>query len=516
MRISSLKPLPGLKKPNPFPTPMKISTGTPPRPPAPDPFEEFEVDRRPVSSLMDDLPSLDGLFKPFDLESETPAAEEGFEELYSPGPPQDYVFEDLDTRDPNIINTLIKAEAKRDEIIRAAEEEADRLRRGVETEIKGQMAELEARRQTLLEEARREAEELQASVRQAAAEDRQAAEKERLEMENQRAAAERSRLEAEGQLAAAAERIAGLDGEREKMEAEMAARQSEMEAEHSRKMTELEDSRAGLFEEARSSGYEEGRAQGLAEGRESGRAEAAREFQDKVEGLVAILEKMESIYDGLWQANGPMMIELAIEGAQQILNKELGERRDLAARAFEAAIDYLSQAHQVDLMVNPREVAALEEARAEQRQRLGALVSVRIKPDESLRPGDLIVEADVGRLDATIKHRSAQVLDALREAFAGNFQDRPEKYRVEVLSPRPETEAASPADSAPEEPVLEGEFEEGPAAGAEPEAPASPPSAPDQNSEATEPAADPGPVSPDSSEIPAGPDQPLNPGEPHE
>ena len=447
-----------LEKAEPIPDPEEnFDKDAPPKPPAPDPFAEFEVDRRPVSSLMDDLPSLDGLFKPFNLESESPAPEEGFEEIFSPGPPQEYLFEDLDTRDPNIINTLSKAEAKRDEIIRAAEEEAARLRQSAETERRGQSAELEAQRQAFLEEARREAEELSVTIRQAAAEDREAAENERREMESQRAAAEESRKAAEAQLASAAERIAGLDGEREKMEAEMAARKSQMEADHSALMAELEGTRASLFQEAESSGHEQGYSQGLDEGRKAGYAEASQAFQEKVEGLLTILDKMESIYDDLWRANEPMMIELAIEGAERILNRELDDRRDLAARAFEATIDYLSQAHEVKLMVNPREVAALEEVRAEQRHRLGALVNVRIQPDESLGPGDLIVESDVGRLDATVKHRAAQVLDVLREAFAGNYSQRPEKFRAEVLSHQAQAQEESPP---PEEPVLEGEFVE--------------------------------------------------------
>jgi hypothetical protein len=42
--------------------------------PLPDPFEEFEVERKKISELLT-TPSLDDLFKPFDLDKERPQAE---------------------------------------------------------------------------------------------------------------------------------------------------------------------------------------------------------------------------------------------------------------------------------------------------------------------------------------------------------------------------------------------------------------------------------------------------------
>jgi hypothetical protein len=111
------------------------------------------------------------------------------------------------------------------------------------------------------------------------------------------------------------------------------------------------------------------------------------------------------------------MVQLAIEGAEGILNKELKSAEDLAVRAFEACIDYLDQAHRVVFQARPQDIPLLEEARADQRQRLGALVKVSFQPDERLGPGDLIMESDVGRLDATVKHRAVQVMAVLREAF---------------------------------------------------------------------------------------------------
>ncbi|MDR1043681.1 MAG: hypothetical protein LBP33_00985 [Candidatus Adiutrix sp.] len=453
LKVSEFRPenFTRLDKVEPIPDPDEnFDRDAPPLPPAPDPFQEFTSDRRrPLSALMDDLPSLDGLFNPFDLESEKPVSEE-FNELYRPGPPLDFTFEDLDTRDPGVVRTLAQAREKRDETIKAAEEEAARLRQAAETELRGARAEAEAHREALLAEARRQAAELTQSLREAAAEDRAAAEDERRAAREERAAAENSRAEAERQLTSARERIAGLDGERARLEKEMAERRAEQEQAHAAVAADFEARRQTLLDEARAAGHQAGWDQGLNEGRRQGENEARAAFQEKTQGLLQVMDKMENVYNDLWTANGPMMIQLAIAAAEQILNKELDQSRDLAARAFEAAIDFLSQASQIRLLVNPRDIAALEEARPGQRRRLGALVGVAFQPDESLGPGDLIVESDVGRLDATVKHRSEQVLGALKRAFA-EWKSLP-PARLTPPARAPEESPAEPAAAENEAP----------------------------------------------------------------
>ena len=409
-----------LESADPIPDPNEdFGKDAPPKGPAPDPFEEFQVNQKPLSSLMADLPSLDGLFKPFDLTSENPVPLKEYEDLADFAAPTEFVYEDLDTRDPNVVRTLAQAEARRDEIIRAAEEQASRIIAGAETEARGLAAEAHAQEQLALEESKKEVE----KINEAAKAFRDASEEDRALAAAELESAHNTRSEAEAMLAAAGERIAGLDQERRIMEEEIAARRAELESEFAAKNAEFEASRQNLEEEARTSGHQEGHERGLAEGKATGRQEASAAFQKQVEGLVAVMGQMENIYNDLWTANSPMMIKLAIEAAEQILNKELAEAQDLAAHAFGACIDFLSQAHQVTFLARPQDIAQLEAAKAEQRERLGALVKVTFQPDETLGPGDLIVESDVGRLDATIKHRTAQVLNVLREAFAGKYGD---------------------------------------------------------------------------------------------
>jgi flagellar biosynthesis/type III secretory pathway protein FliH len=426
----------------------------PDRGPYPDPFEEFEVDRRPLSKLMEDVPSLDALFKPFDLEAENPMAA-SYADMYEYSKPSEYIYEDMDLRDPDVVKTLKRANEIFQQKAKEAEENAARIMEAAQTEAKGLVLDAESeaqnRAENIIDEAKQAAEALAA---QAAAN--------LAEAEAFLAKAKVNDSEAEEKLATAGVRIAGLDTEKERLEAEFSARKAALEKDLSGKTAEIEATRQEIWEKAKSTataqGLAEGTARGEAEGSQRAYSEASKSFNEKVAGFLPIMEKMENLYNDLWQANGPMMVQLAIEAAEQILNKQLQEANDLTVRAFEACIDYLSQAGKVTFLARPEDIAALEEAKAEYRHRLGALVTISFKPEESLGPGDLIMESDVGRIDATVKYRTTQVLEVLRQAFAENSakpfevkqEETPEEdFQEEVpqeeeVQPEDETAAAEP------------------------------------------------------------------------
>ncbi len=394
--------------------------------PFPDPFAEFQVERTPLSALATEVPSLDNLFKPFDLEAENPEQGASYEDLYDFVTPRDYTYEDLDTRDPGVVRTLAQAEEKRLEIIKEAQVESARWQEEAAAERAALPSELAAKRQDALaavkdeiELLREEAQNLRAEAEQIKAK----AESERTQAENERqkALTERAELEGEGEIIQ--ESFAALSHARGRLEDEFNTKKQELEAEIINERAILAEKSQTAEAEAQERGYREGHEKGLSEGRATGHNEAQSAFQQKIEPLLHSLEQVEALYQDLWAANGPMMIKLAIEAAEQILHKELNDANDLATKAFEACIDFLSQAHRVVFTVRSQDLAQLEEARADQRERLGALLKVSFKTDDTLGPGDLIMESDIGRLDATVKHRTNQVLSVLRQAFESQHGD---------------------------------------------------------------------------------------------
>lgn len=431
----------------PLPDPAEDFSPPPPDPASlPDPFEDFSPPPARPTLGLDDLPSLDDLFKPFDLNSPTPEAidEEGYQDIYTPKAAEEYVYEDLDTRDPEVVRTLNQAEAEAKRIIDEAEAARAEILARAETEAKGLAAEVQAAEREKLEKSLAAA----AEKNQAADERFYAAEETLKSAEAELAEAERVKTETEQSLAELNQRLTGLDEEGQRLAAEFEARKAEFEA-----------AKEEMMNQARQAAHSEGREAGFSEGLAAGEKRAAEEFQAKVEHFLAVADKLENIYHQLWQANGPLMIKLAVESVERILNKELPRAEGLAAAAFKACVDYLTRAHQVTVLVRPEDMAQMELARADQRARLGALVKVDFKADESLGPGDLIIESDIGRLDATVKHRAGQIMDALREAFDRQY-DQPVEDRAaanESEAAEAETpEAEAPGAETPEAPEASG------------------------------------------------------------
>lgn len=413
----------------PIPDPCQdFDRDTPPRGPVPSPFEEFRTEKKPASSLMDHLPSLDGLFQPFDLTAENPV-DRSFQDLYDQAAPaEEYRFEELDTRDPEVIRAADKAREDNLRLVREAEEKAARILETAETEGRVIVDEARGRADYILDEARTfEA-----------------------DLNREREEAQTAKAEAEAVIKAAGERTAGLEDERKTLEAEIKTRREELETEYRRLQKNLEDSREATLKEARAAGLAEGTAKGVKDGHDQAYNESLAALQKEAEGFIAVMGKIENLYQDLWQANGPLMIKLAVEGVEKILNQALENGEDLARGAFLASIDFLSQAHNVTFLARPQDIDQLEKLKAEQRERLGALVKVSFKPDPSLGPGDLIMESDVGRLDATVKHRAAQVLKALREGFTAAHGNMEEAYPPDQSDDSIDIEAAADTLSAAE------------------------------------------------------------------
>ncbi|MDR2141775.1 MAG: hypothetical protein LBR11_08315 [Deltaproteobacteria bacterium] len=220
--------------------------------------------------------------------------------------------------------------------------------------------------------------------------------------------------------------------------------------------------------EGHQAGLAQGLAQGEAEGRAKGEAVGREQALERVKSLTLALAKVENIWPSLWETYGSLMTQLAVEAAEAIVNKEIESGQGLAAGAFRACVAYLSKAHEATFRVNPADLAELEAARAETRGLVDGLARVKFLPDPAMGPGDLVMESDVGRLDATLKSRREKVMTVLREALAQGLVAEPPE-------PAPSTPEVAPEIVAPEGAPVVGLTglgpEVGPAPGATPSAP---------------------------------------------
>lgn len=169
-----------------------------------------------------------------------------------------------------------------------------------------------------------------------------------------------------------------------------------------------------LLEEARQQGFEEGRANGEQQGYQDAAAKGAEKAED---ALVSALSSIESL-----EAQLPAVVNVHNQREQQLILKLLEK---LVASVTQAelqigranlegivtqAINCLADADQViAVRVAPADYESLSALKRENNWSYLA--------DESLKPGDCIVEARRSMLDHSVEHRIDEALSALRSQF---------------------------------------------------------------------------------------------------
>jgi flagellar assembly protein FliH len=186
-----------------------------------------------------------------------------------------------------------------------------------------------------------------------------------------------------------------------------------MKDEAARLKAEAEALRAKAFEEGRQAGHQQGMAQGQAQGLAA--------FQKDVAPLLASFKKVDQLYNDIWTAHEPLLVRLAVQTAQRIVLKELETPQEVVAAAFRASIEHLQGRHRAVFRVHPQDQAHLESLQGEARERLSGLTQLSFESDPHLARGDLTLETEAGRLDATLKHRLEAVTKAVDEALTERF-----------------------------------------------------------------------------------------------
>ncbi len=174
---------------------------------------------------------------------------------------------------------------------------------------------------------------------------------------------------------------------------------------------------AQLKAEAAQKGYDEG----LEEGRQKGLEAGLAAFNKQMEPVGEALEGIEHLYQDLWRVHEPVLVRLAIQVAERVIFHELSTSPELVKDAFKAAMDHLQEQHLAVFKANPEDLDLLEEARTEISKKIKGLLQLSFQPDPNLRRGELIMETEAGRLDATLKQRLEAVADSVDEVLNQKF-----------------------------------------------------------------------------------------------
>ncbi|NLM37215.1 MAG: hypothetical protein GX202_03700 [Firmicutes bacterium] len=222
---------------------------------------------------------------------------------------------------------------------------------------------------------------------------------------------EEARQQAEAIIATAREQadsiLAELEEERKQTAEELAQAKAETAAECDR-----------LKKEAHDRGYEEGWAAGQAEGEKAWAekiAAAETTLQEaKAEALNLINqaeeERIARIYDSEEE-----ILKLAVGIAEKIINSEIKKNQEKWLGMIRVATEKVAGATEVTIRIAQEDEAFLIQNLREIRGLFTESPRLQVETDPNLKPGDFILQTNMGEVDARLQQQIAKIYQALKE-----------------------------------------------------------------------------------------------------
>ncbi len=152
---------------------------------------------------------------------------------------------------------------------------------------------------------------------------------------------------------------------------------------------------------------QEAREEGTAEGR---RAVAAAELALRAEAV------------RLREEAGDRLVRLAVTLARQVLDHELNSDPAAILRLVRRAVAQVSWAPRARVRLHPEEARRLGEAYPQLSATAAGGAELEIRADDSLSPGDCLVETESGEVDGSVRARLADLERALARSLTEGYE----------------------------------------------------------------------------------------------
>jgi flagellar assembly protein FliH len=154
------------------------------------------------------------------------------------------------------------------------------------------------------------------------------------------------------------------------------------------------------------------REQGCQEGHRKAAEELKKITEQKGLECKALLESMRHAGESLWRSHRQDLTLLVQVMVEKILAVELeSHRRESLVNLLDQAVDMMDVKRRVVITVHPRDQEMMGDLIRQARAGEGGLQGCKIKTDESIEPGGLLLECDHGMVDNTIAARRASLQD---------------------------------------------------------------------------------------------------------
>lgn len=179
----------------------------------------------------------------------------------------------------------------------------------------------------------------------------------------------------------------------------------------------VEDAPPALSDADREELIEATKLQGFSVGYEAGYAEGLAAAE---QSMALVLERMRSMIETthesqstFFRAAERQVVDLALQIAQKVVERELENLPDMAVNVIRAALEEMDGRTAVRVRVNPEDEAVLRRRWAQVVPSGLAPERIELQADERVQPGGGIIETTHGTVDAQLESKLSQLGNAL-------------------------------------------------------------------------------------------------------
>jgi type III secretion protein L len=150
-------------------------------------------------------------------------------------------------------------------------------------------------------------------------------------------------------------------------------------------------------------------------------------FEQGYKEWAAHVAKLEEEIANVREEMQKLIIPIALKTAKKIVNTELATSPASIVEIVTSNLKSVSQHKKIVIYVNKQDMAALDQSRSKIKQLFESLESLSIRPREDLERGDVVVETEVGVINARLKEKWRTIegaLDALGQSIRRAFIEK--------------------------------------------------------------------------------------------
>ena len=223
-------------------------------------------------------------------------------------------------------------------------------------------------------------------------------------------------------------------------------------------------------EQAFAQAQEKGYAEGLETGQKAGYEQSVGEFLQRINQAKDMFVQLVKARRQVLSDIEPQVARLAVKIAEKIVGEELKTNPEIVMGIVRKAMEMMNDREEVSVRVNPEDVAFVREHQASLEKMIEGLKKFEVVPDAALDPGSVVVETNLGNIDARLSTQLAAIKAGIEETAklrAEEIEQELANAPVEVpgdpdfaaqqaaAAPPPAQEAPpeQPTEAAPEQPA---------------------------------------------------------------